>query len=407
MDSIRRYTRIILNIVIPVAEIAAVCLLGPKLLKFFLPFVIGWIIAMIANPLVRFLESKVKIVRKHSSMMIVVTALAAVIGLGYFLVSRLIVQAIDLAMDLPDLYNRAAAEIQGIFVRFDTLFQMLPVNVQQTGREIAGNVGQAMSLLVQKIASPTVEAAGSVAKRIPGILVNVVVTILSSYFFIAERDKIIEFWKHYLPKGGSRYYQYLRSDVKHLIGGYFLAQFKIMFVVAAILTAGFFILGIDYTILLAILISLLDFLPLFGTGTVLIPWALVKLLSGDYALAAGMALLYVLTQVVRQVIQPKIVGDSMGLPPMMTLILLYLGFKVQGISGMILAVPLGILALNLYEYGAFDSLIENTGILVRDIRKFRGAGEKPEEGKAEAVEQSELEAVEESEPEERLTDNKK
>ncbi|MDO5405733.1 MAG: sporulation integral membrane protein YtvI [Eubacteriales bacterium] len=374
MESVKRYTRIILNIVIPVGEIALVCLLGPKLLKFFLPFVIGWIIAMIANPLVRFLESKVKIVRKHSSMMIVVVALAAVIGLGYFLMSRLIVQAMDLAMDLPDLYSRASAEVRNIFVRFDDLFRMLPANVQQAGQEIAGNVGQALSLLVQKIASPTVEAAGSVAKRIPSILVNVIVTILSSYFFIAERDKIIEFWKRYLPEDGSRYYQYLRSDVKHLIGGYFLAQFKIMFVVAAILTVGFFILGIGYTILLAILISLLDFLPLFGTGTVLIPWALVKLLSGDYALAAGMALLYVLTQVVRQVIQPKIVGDSMGLPPMMTLILLYLGFKVQGISGMILAVPLGILVMNLYEYGAFDSLVENTRILVRDIQRFRGVG---------------------------------
>jgi len=375
VESVRKYAKIILNIMIPAIEIVAVCLLGPKLLKFFLPFVIGWIIAMITNPLVRFLESKVKIVRKHSSMMIVVVALAAVIGLGYFLVSRLIVQAVSLAMDLPDLYNRAAAEVQAIFLRFGDVFRLLPVNVQQAGQELAGNVGQALSLLVQKIASPTVEAAGSVAKRIPSILVNVVVTILSSYFFIAERDKIIEFWKRYLPQSGNRYYQYLRSDVKHLIGGYFLAQFKIMFVVATILAAGFLVLGIDYAFLLAILVALLDFLPLFGTGTVLIPWALVKLLSGDYALAIGMALLYVLTQVVRQVIQPKIVGDSMGLPPMMALFLLYLGFKIHGISGMIIAVPLGILVLNLYKYGAFDTLVENMKILVQDVWQFRGIGD--------------------------------
>lgn len=375
MENVRRYAKIILNIVIPVTEIAAVCLLGPKLLKFFLPFVIGWMIALITNPLVRFLESRVKIVRKHSSMMIVVAALAMVIGLGYLLMSWLIGQAVSLAMDLPELYSSAAADIQSIFLRFGDVFRLLPANVQQTGQEIAGSVGQALGILVQKIASPTVEAAGSVAKRIPAILVNVVVTILSSYFFIAERDKIIEFWKRHLPKNGNRYYQYLRSDLKHLIGGYFLAQFKIMFVVAAILAVGFLVLGISYAFLLAILVALLDFLPLFGTGTVLIPWALLKLLSGDYALAVGMALLYVLTQVVRQVIQPKIVGDSMGLPPMMTLVLLYLGFKIQGISGMIIAVPLGILVLNLYEYGAFDLLIENIRILVREVRTFRGVGD--------------------------------
>ena len=101
----RRYARLILNIVIPAVEILLVCLLGPKLLKFFMPFVIGWIIALIANPLVRFLESRVRLLRKHSSMIIVVAVLALIIGLGYFLVSRLVMQAANLAQDLPVLYD--------------------------------------------------------------------------------------------------------------------------------------------------------------------------------------------------------------------------------------------------------------------------------------------------------------
>lgn len=371
MENARKYATILLNIIVPLAEILIVCLLGPKLLKFFMPFVIGWVIAMIANPLVRFLESRVRIVRKHSSMMIVVVVLAAIIGLGYFLISRLFWQAFELAKDLPELYDRASADFRDIFLRFDDIFRMLPANVQQAWQDFAGSVGQTLSFLVQKIASPTVEVAGSVAKGIPNALVNVVVTILSSYFFIAERDKIIEFWRRYLPQGGGKYYHYMKDDAKKLIGGYFLAQFKIMFVVAAILVAGFLILGIDYAFLLAILVSLLDFLPLFGTGTVLIPWAIVKLLSADYALAVGLALLYVLTQVVRQVIQPKIVGDTMGLPPLMTLIFLYLGFKLHGISGMILAVPLGILVLNLYKYGAFDSMIDSMKLLTEEVRRIR------------------------------------
>ena len=154
-----------------------------------------------------------------------------------------------------------------------------------------------------------------------------------------------------------------------------MAQFKIMFMVALILLAGFVVLGIRYAFLLAILIAVLDFLPLFGTGTVLLPWAVVKVFSGEYMLAAGLALLYVVSQVARQMIQPKIVGDSMGLPPLMTLFLLYLGFKIRGISGMILAVPLGILGMKLYEYGMFDSLIRNVRLLVREIEEFRRGGE--------------------------------
>lgn len=371
MESVKKYARVILNIVIPLMGIGLVWFLGPKLLRFFMPFVIGWVIAMIANPLVRFLDRKLKMVRKHSSVLIVVVVLAAVISLGYFLISRLVIQAISLAKDLPELYAIAVEEIRAVFVRFDDLFRMLPHNVQENWQELSTNVGAYLSLLVQKAASPTVEVAGNVAKGIPNALVNTVVTILSSYFFIVERDKIIEFWKRYLPEGGSRYYNYLKGDVKRLIGGYFLAQFRIMFVVCAILIVGFFVLGVRYAFLLGILIAMLDFLPVFGTGTVLIPWALVKLFSADYPLAIGLALLYVLSQVIRQVIQPKIVGDSMGLPPLLTLLFLYLGFKLSGIGGMILAVPLGIMILNLYQYGVFDSLIENVKILVHDVSAFR------------------------------------
>ena len=159
----RRYARLILNIVIPVAEILLLCLLGPKLLKFFMPFVIGWIIAMIANPLVRFLESRVKLVRKHSSVLIVVAVLALIIGLSYFLVSRLILQAMELTKDLPVLYDIVSADLREISIRFASLFSRLPEQVQTNWQELAGNIGHAASLLVQKIASPTVEVAGNVA----------------------------------------------------------------------------------------------------------------------------------------------------------------------------------------------------------------------------------------------------
>ena len=188
---------------------------------------------------------------------------------------------------------------------------------------------------------------------------------------IRDREQIVRFWKQLAPAGLLKYYDFFRQDVKKLIGGYFLAQFRIMFVVAGILMVGFVVLGVPYGLLLAVLIAILDFLPLFGTGTALFPWAFVKLLTGEYPFAVGLILLYVLTQVVRQIIQPKIVGDSMGLPPLMTLLFLYLGFKLNGISGMILAVPIGIIGLNLYKYGAFDSLIENVRLLAAEIQNFR------------------------------------
>lgn len=361
----------ILNIVVPVTSIFLVCFLGPKLLKFFMPFVIGWFIAMIANPLVRLLERKLKIVRKHSSVIIVVVVLAAVIGLLYLLFSRLAIEIAGFVKDLPRIYDSVKLELQEAFASLGHLVARLPQGVQDTIYRFNENLGGYVGDLVQKIAFPTVTVAGNVAKRIPAALVYSIVVILSSYFFIVEREQILRFWKKLIPVGLMKFYDFFRQDVKKLIGGYFLAQFRIMFVVAGILMVGFVVLGVPYGILLAVLIAILDFLPLFGTGTALFPWAFVKLLSGEYPFAVGLILLYVLTQVVRQIIQPKIVGDSLGLPPLMTLFFLYLGFKTGGISGMILAVPIGMIGLNLYKYGAFDSLIENVRLLAAEIQNFR------------------------------------
>lgn len=371
MESVRKYTRILLNIIIPVMWILLVVFLGPKLLKFFLPFVIGWILASIANPLVKFLEKRLNLVRRHSSMLVVIAVLGALIGLIYFVCSRLAMEIMAFLRDLPALYGAMEADLREFMGSFESLFLKLPQEVQASIHNFSSSLGENLGVWVQKLATPTVTVAGNVAKGIPGVLVNLVVTVLSSYFFIVERDRMLGILVKLIPESGVRYYQFLKQDVKRLIGGYFLAQFRIMFVVAGILTAGFFVLQVKYCILWAILIALLDFLPVFGTGTALIPWAVVKLVTGEYAFAAGLVLIYVLTQVVRQAIQPKIVGDTIGLPPFTTLLFLYLGYKWAGIGGMILAVPLGMFVLNLYEFGAFDSLIENIRLLVQEITIFR------------------------------------
>lgn len=371
MENVRKYCRIILNIVIPILLLYLVCVWGPRLLRFFLPFVIGWVISVIANPLVRFLEKRVKIIRKHSSMLIVVAVLALIIGMIYLLISKLISEAAGFVGDIPRYYESAWVEVQKILIRVEGLLQFLPMGIQDSFNQFFTHIGEYLNVMVQKIASPTVTVAGNVVKSIPAALVYTIVTIFSSYLFIVDRDKIMETLRRYMPDGGSKYYRYLKKDLKHLVGGYFLAQFKIMFIIAAVLAAGFLVLGVDYALLLALLIAILDFLPILGTGTILIPWALIRLVSGQYAFAFGLLIIYVLTLVLRQVIQPKIVGDTMGLDPLMTLLFLYLGFKISGIAGMILAVPIGMLFINLYEFGAFDSFIDSVKTLIHDINVFR------------------------------------
>lgn len=371
MEGVKKYLRIILNIIIPLTGLYLVCVWGPRVLGFFIPFVIGWMIALIANPLVRFLEKRLKIVRKHGSMLIIAGVLALIISLLYFVLGKAYVEIREFIGDLPALYDSAAAEIRGAVQNGNRMFEFLPDEFRTAVMQFTENIGTYVGDLVSKAAAPTVEIAGNVAKGIPNVLVNTVIMILSSYLFIAEQDKILAWMRRYAPKFVLRYAEYLKKDARGVIGGYFLAQFRIMFVVAGILAVGFLFLKVKYGLLLAVLISLLDFLPVFGTGTALFPWAAVKLFTGEYTYAAGLLILYVVTQVSRQLIQPKIVGDSMGLPPLLTLFLLYLGFKVKGIAGMILAVPIGLIFINFYKYGAFDSLIKNVKLLIKELNAFR------------------------------------
>lgn len=367
----KRCFRMILNIVIPLLGLCLVIFLGPRLLHFFMPFVVGWILALLANPLVRFLERRVKLVRRHGSMLIIIAALAIVIGLFYgagLLVYR---EMGSFLADAPEIYQSVIAEIENALQNGRKLAEYFPQNLQPPLLAFSDNLDGLFGKLVSRAAEPTVQIAGHVAKSIPNLLVNMVIIILSSYLFLADRESIMRWLKGHLPAFVFRYIEYMKRDAKGLIGGYFLAQFRIMCVVALILAAGFLVLGVRYGVLLAFLTAILDFLPIFGTGTVLFPWAVVKLFAGEYAYATGLILLYILTQVVRQIIQPKIVGESMGLPPLMTLFLLYLGFKLRGLTGMILAVPVGLVFINFYKYGAFDSMIRNFRMLMEAIQKFR------------------------------------
>ena len=370
--------RLLLNIVIPASGWILALFAGPWLLKFFMPFVIGLVIALIANPLVRFLERRLRLVRRHSSLLIVAAALALVIGLIYLVISRAVGAARALADDLPQLYETAEAAVRQGLERVGGSMDFLPQSLRESWEALGSSLGDYLGLAVEKAAPPTVEAAGSVARVIPSLLVYSVVTVLSAYFFIVERDRIAAFLREHLPAGALRYQEYLKGELKRLVCGYFLAQLKIMGVVWLILTAGFFFFFFGYAPLWALLLSLLDFLLLFGTGTVLIPWGIIVVLDGEYAFAAGLLLLYVLTQVTRQAVQPKLVGDSMGLNPFLTLLFLYLGFKAGGIAGMILAVPVGLFFLNLYHFGAFKGMTDSAAALIQEIQAFRKGEDKHE-----------------------------
>ena len=233
------------------------------------------------------------------------------------------------------------------------------------------NLDTYMGNLVSKISEPTVTAAGNFAKRLPSYLISFIVAILAAYFFTIQREEVIAWFHKIAPPSVEKRMILVMDNLKYAVGGYFKAQFKIMGIVFLILFAGFLVLGIHYAVLVAFLISFLDFLPFFGTGTALIPWAIYSVFIGEYKITAGLVIIYAVSQVVRQLLQPKLVGDSMGMNPLVTLLLLYVGYKIKGVFGMILAVPLGLVLINMCQAGAFDYILDDVKILVEGILGLR------------------------------------
>lgn len=367
----RPYWKVAVSLLFSLSATIIFVYIGIRAVFFFMPFVVGWLLSVMAAPLVSFLEKRLRIMKKLGSAITIVLVLAICIGVIYLIVSRMWNEIATLVKNFPDMYRDLESGLREIGRRGAQIFSYLPLPVQNGWDVLMTNLDQTIGDLIGQISEPTITVAGNMAKRIPSVLIGTIVAFVSAYFFVSDKENLISWVKKVVPKPISVRMAMVTDNLKYAVGGYFKAQFKIMAVVFLILLIGFGLLQVHFAILLALVIAFLDFLPFFGTGTALIPWAIYQLLMGEYRTAAALLVIYGITQLVRQLIQPKLVGDSMGLNPLYTLFLLYLGYRLGSVLGMIFAVPIGLILMNLYKAGAFDYILDDVEILVEGIMSLR------------------------------------
>lgn len=369
--SIKKYLKVLLNLAIALVVLLLCIFLVPKVFIFFMPFVIGYLIALIASPLVRFFEEKLKVRRKAGTAVVIIAVIGLVVLGMYLLGSKLVQEAIGFAEALPVMWSGLETDIREIGDKLSVLYARFPLNFQETMQKAAEALSNYVGDLIGRIGSPTIEAVGNFAKQIPSILIAVIMTLLSAYFFVAEKHTLSKFFEDYMPKSLRSRFLLMKRSLTRAVGGYLKAQLRIEVWMYLLLVIGFTILQVDYALLIALGVAFLDLLPFFGTGTVLVPWTIIKLLSGDYTMAIGLMIIWGVGQLARQLIQPKIVGDSIGVAPLPTLFLLFIGYKVAGVIGMILAVPIGIIIYTMYQEGAFDTTVNSLKILIAGVNQFR------------------------------------
>lgn len=367
----RTYLKVFLNLGIMLVIILLFIFVVPRLIVYFMPFVVGWIIALIASPMVKFFEKKLKIKRKAGSAFVIIAVIALVILAGYLVGVKVTEQVVNFMDEVPKLWEGMQEDLNSIGEKMDVAYHYLPEEVRLTIDNLLDNFQEYFGGAAAGISAPTIEALGNFAKNLPNIIISIVMSLLFSYFYVADKEYIPSLLEKALPKAVIERWIMIKRGLKRAVGGYFKAQFKIEVWMYLLLAIGFTILKVRYAFIIAIGIAFLDLLPFFGTGTVLLPWAAIKFLNSDYTMVIGLLLIWGVGQLARQVIQPKIVGDSVGMAPIPTIFLLFIGYKAAGVVGMIIAVPIGIIVVNMYEEGVFDTTLNSLKVLYASISNFR------------------------------------
>ncbi|MDE6742301.1 MAG: sporulation integral membrane protein YtvI [Lachnospiraceae bacterium] len=372
MKSSTKYLKILCNLMLTVAVILVIIFVVPRVIVYFMPFVVGFLFSLLVNPIVRFLDRRIKIGRKFGSVLMIALAIGIVALLAYGLVLALRTGLRDFMDYLPTMSGNAEQEVKNAIEKLQNMINDLPlisgVDLSNLTNDILEFMG---GLLTRTENGDTVSMIGDVAKSIPNMIISIIVGFLATYFFIADREKLAEKLDKILPASFKEKTLRLYRQTLGAVGGYFKAQFKIMGVIYIVLVIALMILQVRYAWLIGFGIALLDMLPVFGTGTVLLPWAVIKLFSGSYQIAVGMIALYALTFLIHQLLQPKMVGDSLGMDPFAALFFMYVGYRVSSVFGMIIAIPIGMLLINLTKAGAFDTQIWCVKELVKDFNRFR------------------------------------
>ncbi|MCI9246597.1 MAG: sporulation integral membrane protein YtvI [Clostridia bacterium] len=285
--------------------------LGLKLAIFYMPFLVAFIIALMLEPCIRFIMKKTKLKRKASSILVFVIAIITIVGLLIWAGVTIVSEASNLLTSLNEYFEKGYALVQDMLSKIDFNRLQIPENIMNTIQE------SAMEFLgtLTEWAKNALTGAINFLTSIPTIGVYTVITLLSLYFMCVDKVYMIDQLEHHLPQTWvKKIGVHLKGLVKSL-GGYLKAELTLVLISFIISVIGLYIfhfvgLNVEYPLLMALIIGFVDLLPIFGSGTFMVPWAIISACTGDFSLAIAILVLWAIMSIVRQMIEPKIVSRT-------------------------------------------------------------------------------------------------
>ena len=305
-----------------------ICFLFFKyLFGIFLPFLIGWLLSLMFNPLADRLQ-RFRIPRGISAL-IGILLLFAILGLlGFWSGTSIVDRARGISDNLPYYMDIVEVRLQDFWKQFDTFRAKLPIELQASFLKFQNDASGVLLSLLPK--------GGGGLGGISGFFIGFFVALISAYFFTKDRDLISREYQEHIVSLFGLSINTTKQELKASVWGYIKTQFILMGFTFTITIVAMLVMKSPYPVLLSVLIAVIDSLPFFGSGFILWPGAIIHLMTGNTFLAIGYMALYGIIQVMRQILQPKILGTQIGLHPLLTLFSMYFGFKCIGVFGLIL-----------------------------------------------------------------------
>ena len=327
-----------------VLVIAGIWLTMQYFLPLFFPFLLGTALALISEPMVSFLSKKAGLVR-GAAVGIGVTAALCFLALMLVLLCALVLRELaQLAAVLPNLEDTAENSISALSAWVSGIISRLPPGIRDVLSRSASDFFSGSSAVLDRSVRYVVNLTGGVLRQVPDGALILGTTVISGYMISAKLPAIRLWLKARLST--ERIRKLLRGvrRIRSAIFGWLKAQCKLMGITWLILTMGLILLRVTYAPVWSAVIALVDAFPILGTGTVLLPWALVCFVQADTARAVGLLSIYAVISLTRSALEPKLLGKHLGLDPLVTLAAVYVGYKLWGIGGMLLAPLLAVAA---------------------------------------------------------------
>ena len=360
MQNVRKF-----YFVLYIATTLLVVFLLFKLGIFLFPFVLAFIFSMITQPIARFINKKTHLSAKVSTIISIVAFFLVLFGLMSVVSIKFIEEIYNLSKNLRgssaqfnELWNKSLD--QG-FVYIDYLPKEFITQIQSyTGEFINFAARSATTFVNQTIRFIT---------SIPTLIVYTSITILSTLFMSLDKNDIVKFLEHQFPISWLNKIYNIKRDILSVFGSYLRAQlilvticfFELLIALNLFLFLG---LNVKYPLIFSIVISLIDALPILGAGAILIPWSIFSFITGDIKLGFAIFILYVIVLAVRQLLEPKLISQKIGVHPLVTLVSMYSGFKLLGIVGFLIGPIVMIILKNVFskelDNGFFREIFEDT-----------------------------------------------